>query len=94
MNRKPQGFALIDLVFVCGIIGLLASIALPRLTLAKSAAGAASAMGTLRAITSANSRSPSLAELGSMRRICRRWGSRLREATSHSSPRDSAALTR
>jgi type II secretory pathway pseudopilin PulG len=53
MNRKPLGFALIDLVFVCGIIGLLASIALPRLTLAKSAAGAASAIGSLRAINSA-----------------------------------------
>ena len=53
MNRKPQGFALIDLIFVCGIIGLLASIALPRLTLAKSAAGAASAIGSMRAINSA-----------------------------------------
>ena len=40
--RKEQGFALIDLIFVCGIIGLLCSIALPRLLLAKQAAGAAS----------------------------------------------------
>jgi type II secretory pathway pseudopilin PulG len=53
MNRNTQGFALIDLVFVCGIIGLLASIALPRMTLAKSAAGAASAIGSMRAISSA-----------------------------------------
>ena len=53
MNRKAQGFALIDLIFVCGIIGLLASIALPRLTQAKSAAGSASAIGTLRSINSA-----------------------------------------
>ena len=53
MNRNAQGFALIDLVFVCGIIGLVASIALPRLTLAKSAAGAASAIGSLRSINSA-----------------------------------------
>jgi type II secretory pathway pseudopilin PulG len=53
MNRKPQGFALIDLIFVCGIIGLLAGIALPRLTLAKSAAGAASAIGSLRSVNSA-----------------------------------------
>jgi type II secretory pathway pseudopilin PulG len=53
MNRKPQGFALIDLIFVCGIIGLLAGIAVPRLTLAKSAAGSASAIGTLRSINSA-----------------------------------------
>ena len=51
--RKASGFALIDLVFVCGIIGLLSTIALPRLLLAKQAAGAASAIGTLRTIGSA-----------------------------------------
>lgn len=54
--RKPgsaHGFALIDLLFVCGIIGLLASIALPRLLLAKQTAGAASAIGSMRAINSA-----------------------------------------
>ena len=45
---KAQGFALIDLIFVCGIIGLLCSIALPRLLLAKQSAGAASAIGSMR----------------------------------------------
>ena len=50
--RKAQGFALIDLVFVCGIIGLLSSIALPRMLLAQQAAGASSAMGSLRTISS------------------------------------------
>jgi len=53
MNRKAQGFALIDLIFVCGIIVVLASIAIPRLLLAKQAAGAASAIGSMRAINSA-----------------------------------------
>lgn len=48
-----RGFALIDLIFVCGLIGLLSSIALPRLILAKQAAGSASAIGSLRAINSA-----------------------------------------
>src|ERR1700720_594651 len=52
-NRKGQGFALIDLIFVCGIIGLLCSIALPRFLLAKQAAGAASAIGSMRTIGSA-----------------------------------------
>jgi type II secretory pathway pseudopilin PulG len=52
MMRKAQGFALLDLLFVCGIIGLLASIAIPQLTLAKSAAGAASAVGSMRSIAS------------------------------------------
>jgi type II secretory pathway pseudopilin PulG len=51
--RKAQGFALIDLIFVCGIIGLLASIALPRLLAAQQSAGAASAIGSMRAINSA-----------------------------------------
>jgi type II secretory pathway pseudopilin PulG len=52
MTRKAQGFALIDLLFVCGIIGVLSAIALPRLSLAKAAAGAASAIGSMRAINS------------------------------------------
>ena len=51
--RKADGFALIDLIFVCGIIGLLASIAVPRMVLAKQAAGAASAVGSMRSISSA-----------------------------------------
>lgn len=51
--RQARGFALIDLIFVTGIIGLLASMAMPRLLLAKAAAGSASAIGSLRAISSA-----------------------------------------
>jgi type II secretory pathway pseudopilin PulG len=50
--RKAQGFALIDLVFVCGIIGVLCSVALPSLLQARQTAGAASAIGSMRAITS------------------------------------------
>ena len=51
--QKARGFALIDLIFVCGIIGVLCSIALPRLFLAKQSAGAASAVGSMRVINSA-----------------------------------------
>jgi len=51
--RKAQGFALIDLVFVCGVIGVLCSIALPRLMLAKQSASASSAIATMRVIDSA-----------------------------------------
>lgn len=51
--QKANGFALIDMIFVCGIIGLISSIALPRLMLARQSAGAASAIGSLRAINSA-----------------------------------------
>lgn len=49
---KAHGFALIDLIFVCGIIGLLCGIAVPRLLQAKNSAGAASAIGSLRSINS------------------------------------------
>jgi type II secretory pathway pseudopilin PulG len=52
MIRKAQGFALIDLIFVCGIIGVIASIAVPRMLLAKQSAGSASAIGSMRVIGS------------------------------------------
>jgi type II secretory pathway pseudopilin PulG len=51
--RKAEGFALLDLIFVCGIIGLILSIAVPRLLQAKQSAGAAAAIGTLRTVASA-----------------------------------------
>jgi type II secretory pathway pseudopilin PulG len=50
--RREHGFALVDLVFVCGIIGILASIALPRMLTARQAASATSAIGSLRAVNS------------------------------------------
>ena len=49
---KANGFALIDVIFVCGIIGLLAGIALPRMLQAKQAAGSAAAIGSMRALSS------------------------------------------
>lgn len=49
---KTHGFALIDLIFVTGLIGLLSSIAIPRMLLARQVASAASAIGTMRAINS------------------------------------------
>jgi type II secretory pathway pseudopilin PulG len=48
--RATGGFALVDLLFVCGIIGVLAVIAMPRLLLAKQSASAASAIGSLRTV--------------------------------------------
>ena len=51
--RKAHGFALIDMIFVTGIIGLLMSIAMPRLIMAKQSAGSASAIGSMRVINSA-----------------------------------------
>ena len=51
-TRDAGGFALIDLIFVCGLIGILSAIAVPRLLLATQAAGSASAIGSMRAINS------------------------------------------
>jgi type II secretory pathway pseudopilin PulG len=52
-KRNAKGFALIDLIFVIGIICVLASTAMPRLLAARQSAGAASAIGSLRSIGSA-----------------------------------------
>jgi type II secretory pathway pseudopilin PulG len=53
MKHRANGFALIDVIFVCGIIGVLSIIAMPRLLLARQTASAASAIGSMRAINSA-----------------------------------------
>lgn len=50
--RKAQGFALIDMIFVCGVLGILFSIAMPSLFTAKQSAASASAIGSLRTINS------------------------------------------
>ncbi|HUK34140.1 MAG TPA: hypothetical protein VLV86_09535 [Vicinamibacterales bacterium] len=51
--RSSAGFALIDLLFVVGIIGILSGMALPRLMTAKGSAQSASAIASLRVIGSA-----------------------------------------
>ena len=51
--RQESGFTLIDMLFVMGIMGVLCSIALPRMLLARQSAGAASAIGSMRTIGSA-----------------------------------------
>ena len=50
--RQAHGFALIDLIFVCGVIGLLASIAMPSMFSAKQSAASASAIASMRTINS------------------------------------------
>jgi type II secretory pathway pseudopilin PulG len=50
--RQAAGFAVIDLLFVCGIIGILSGIALPKLMTARGAAQAASAIASMRVIGS------------------------------------------
>ena len=53
MIRNEKGFTLLDMLFVCGLIGIISIIAMPRLLLARQSANAASAIATMRAIDSA-----------------------------------------
>jgi type IV pilus assembly protein PilA len=52
-RSRQAGFTLIDMLFVVGLIGLIASLAIPGLMRAKDAAQAASALGSVRLVNSA-----------------------------------------
>src|SRR4051794_41077129 len=51
--KSESGFTLIDLLFVCSLIGLLSTLAIPGLMRARGVAQSASALGTLRVVNSA-----------------------------------------
>ena len=51
--KSEKGFTLIDLLFTCTLIGLIATMAIPGLLRAKGVAQSAAAVGTLRVINSA-----------------------------------------